>query len=75
LQLEEAKLLAQEAWEKFRHLPPDSVEIRLLTEFIRKWGDCREKVEDQTPVERIKSSPTMAEIDAAIGAVCSIGGG
>jgi len=32
-------------------------------------------VEDQTPVERIKSSPTMAEIDAAIGAVCNIGGG
>lgn len=73
MQLEEAKLLAQEAWEKFRHLPPDSVEIRLLTEFIRKWGDCREKVENKT--ERIKSSPTMAEIDAAIGAVCSIGGG
>lgn len=73
MHLDEAKKLAQEAWDRFRHLPPESVEIRLLTGFIRKWGDCREKVENKT--ERIKSSPTMAEIDAAIGAVCSIGGG
>ena len=77
MQAKDAPRLAQEAYDKFKSLADDSVQMRLLIAYVRLVGDLRQQEVDITQVDAVINeclTASLGEIQDALGIDCGPSG-